>query len=140
MFDGIIGFNPEYTVINQGFDLDPLGFFKRFSECGNFAITTEFLGQCIVIHFLLCYMCCGSVLGLIFQPRGSAAPAWLRYFGLREIFFIAGIVIAVLRNRIGRWNYNVLVIIVSLYNGNSKRNIFAVNINNACVTIFGVGN
>jgi hypothetical protein len=140
MFDGIVGLNSEYTVTNQSFDLDSLEFFKRFSGCGNFAITTEFLGQCIVIHFFLCYICCGSVLGLIFRSRGSAAPAWLRYLGLREIFFIAEVVIAVLGNRIGRWNYNVLVTIVRFYNGNSKRNIFAVNINNACVTIFDVSN
>jgi hypothetical protein len=85
-------------------------------------------------------MCCGSVFGLIFRFRGSAAPAWLRYFGLREIFFIAEVVIAVLGNRIGRWNYGVLVTIIRLYNGNSKRSTFAVNINNACVIIFGMSN
>jgi hypothetical protein len=140
MFDGIVGFNSEYTVTNQGFDLNPLEFLKRFSGCGNFAITTEFLGQCIVIHLLLCYMCCGSIFGLIFRFRGSAAPAWLRYFGLREILFIAEIVIAILGDKIRRWNYNVLITIIRLYNDNSKRNTFAVNINNACVTIFGVGN
>jgi hypothetical protein len=85
-------------------------------------------------------VCCGNVFGLIFRSRGSAAPAWLRYFRLREIFFIAEVVIAILKDRIRRWNYNVLVTVIRLYNGNSKYNIFAVNINNACVTIFGVGN
>jgi hypothetical protein len=85
-------------------------------------------------------MCCGNIFKLIFRSRGSVAPAWLRYFGLREIFFIAEVVITVLGDRIKRWNYNVLVIIVKLYNGNSKRNILAVNINNACVTILDMGN
>jgi hypothetical protein len=140
MFDRIVGLNSEYTVTNQGFDFDPLEFLKRFSGCGNFAITTELFGQCIVIHLLLCHICCGSVLGLVFQSRGSAAPAWLRYLGLREILFIAEVVIAVLGNRIGRWNYNMLVTVIRLYNDNLKYNTFAVDINNACVIIFGMGN
>jgi hypothetical protein len=85
-------------------------------------------------------MCGRHVLGLVLGSEGSAAPAWLRGLGFRGIIFVLVIVVirALMNDGAGGWFHNVFVAVVWFYDCNPKYDRFAVDFDDACVTVIGM--
>jgi hypothetical protein len=85
-------------------------------------------------------MCGRHVLGLVLESEGFAAPAWLRGFGLRGVIFVLVIIIirALMNDGAEEWFHNVFVAMVWFYDCNPEYDRFAVNFDNACVTVVGI--
>jgi hypothetical protein len=104
----------EYAVFNKPFDFSPLECFEKFAKDGYSSFLTQFFGQYYIIHFFSCCMCGRHVFGLVFGFEGSAAPAWLRGFGLRRVIFVLVIVVirAFMNDGAGGWFHSVFVAVV----------------------------
>jgi hypothetical protein len=85
-------------------------------------------------------MCGRHVFGLVFEFEGFAAPAWLRGFGLRDVIFVLIIVVirAFMNDGAGGWFHNVFVAVVWFYDYNPEYDRFAVDFDDACVTVVGM--
>jgi hypothetical protein len=64
----------------------------------------------------------------------------LRGLGLRGVSFVLVIVVirALMNDDAGGWFYNVFVAVVWFYNYNSEYDRFAVDFDDACVTVVGI--
>jgi hypothetical protein len=85
-------------------------------------------------------MCERHVFGLVLGFERFAAPAWLRGLELRGVIFILVIVVirAFMNDGARGWFHNMFVAMVWFYDYNSECDRFAVDFDDACVTVVGI--